>query len=108
MEDCGGVAEGAAWPGVVIDVAGDEGDVADFGVQGLESLEVQGDELGFENEVLGRVAGDGEFGGEDQFGSLCREFAIGAENFLKIAVEIADGGVDLGKSDLHSVEKQGS
>jgi hypothetical protein len=52
-------------------------------------------------EVLGRVAGDAELGKDDQLGPRL----TGADDPLRhlggVAVDVADGGVDLGQGQAH-------
>ena len=57
------------------------------------------EELGTEEEVLGRVARDGELGEEDEVGARVARLVQPADDPLAVAVEVADDGVDLGERE---------
>ena len=75
----------------------------DVRVQFLQDLEVLRNKPGLEKKILRRITRNGEFRRKDQFGAGGGEPLISGENFLKVAAEIADGGIDLSKTDLHAV-----
>ncbi len=72
-------------------------------VQFFQDLQVLRNEARLEEQVLGRITGDGELRRKDQLGTGGSEPLIGTENFLKVAVQIANGGIDLSEPDLHAV-----
>ena len=68
----------------------------------LEHRAIPGlDEVALEVEVLGRVAGDAELGEDDEVGAAlaCPADPIG--DLGRVAVDVPDGGVDLGERDAH-------
>ena len=77
------------------------GTSSDFAVERLESGEIERDEARLEDEVLRRVAGDGELRSENQIGAAVDELAVGLENLAMIAGQIADGGVELREANFH-------
>ena len=60
------------------------------------------DERRPEQEILGRVAGDGELREEDEVGAGGARLVRGAGRCGRVAVEVADDGVDLGERESHS------
>src|SRR5216117_1084748 len=68
----------------------------------IEDLEILRNKTRFEDEVLRRVSGNGQFWRQDQFGASGRETLVSADDPLKIAAQIPDGRVDLSKTDLHA------
>ena len=60
------------------------------------------DERGAEQEVLGRIARDRELGEDDELGAGGTRLGDPADDAVAVAVEVADGRVDLGQGDLHS------
>ena len=48
-----------------------------------------------EDQVLGRVAGQGQLGEHDQVGALAGRLGIGGKHLLDVAVEVPDDRVDL-------------
>src|SRR5204863_6591683 len=56
--------------------------------------------------VLRRVSGNGQLGGQYQFGTSSSETLVSADNLLKIAAQISDCRVDLSKTDLHAALEQ--
>ena len=59
-------------------------------------------EAGPQEEVLGRVAGDGELGEDRDVRAGLPRLLEPVEDEGAVAVEIADGGIDLGESEAHS------
>ena len=55
--------------------------------------------LGSQQQVLGRVAGDGELGERQQVAALVLGISHDRQDPLHVAGEIADHGVDLGETD---------
>ncbi len=82
------------------DVFGGIGDAGDgfFG---------EGEGGGFEEEVFGGIAEDGEFGEEDDVGVLGFGGGDHVEVFFEVAGDVADGGVDLGEGDAHEGLRRG-
>ena len=72
----------------------------------IEDLEILRNKTRFEDEVLRRVSGNGQFWRQDQFGASGRETLVSADNLLKIAAQISDCRVDLSKTDLHAALEQ--
>ncbi len=58
-------------------------------------------EAGTQEQVLGRIAGDGELGKEHEVGCLGPRLLELREDPLAVAVEVADDGVDLGQREPH-------
>jgi septum formation protein len=102
LAESGGVEEAAAGGGgIFFNGADQRGHAADksgdFGEGGLDV----GDEAALEEKVAGRVAADDELGENDQSGTLGDEGLVGVEDEPAVAGQVADGGVELGKSDAH-------
>jgi hypothetical protein len=55
-----------------------------------------------QQQVLRRVAGDGELRHEEQVGARPAGLADRVHDPLAIAVEVADGGVELGEREPHA------
>ena len=60
-----------------------------------------------EQQVLGRVAGDGELGEEDELRTFRARVGQTGENALAVAVQVADDSVDLGESKPHQEDSSG-
>ena len=54
------------------------------------------------NKVLRRVAADGKFGEDDQVCTFFRCLTNEGNHFVGVACQVANGCVDLAKSDSHS------
>jgi hypothetical protein len=52
-------------------------------------------EPGAEQQVLGRIAGDGEFREEDEIAALRARVLEPSDDQVAVAVQVADDGVDL-------------
>src|SRR6266480_3137448 len=72
----------------------------------IEDLEILRNKTRFEDEVLRRVSGNGQFWRQDQFRASGRETLVSADNLLKIPAQIPDGRVNLSKTDLHPALEQ--
>ncbi len=59
------------------------------------------DEAGPEQQVLGRVAGDGELGEEDEVGVDAAGLGEQLEDPVAVAGQVADDGVQLGECEAH-------
>ena len=57
----------------------------------------------FKNQVLRRIACDGEFRGQDEFRAASHQTLVCLEDLLKIASQISDDGIELGEADFHSL-----
>jgi hypothetical protein len=79
--------------------ADDDDRTGDLPGQRLEGAPVGLDELGLEEEVLGRVARQGLFGEGDELGAQLLGPADRVLDAAQVAVEIADRGVHLGEGD---------
>ena len=76
----------------------DEGDdLPDAASQLLDGAPVGLDEVPLQVEVLGRVAGQAELGEDDQLGALVAGADDPLGDLRGVAVDVADGGVDLGQ-----------
>ena len=67
----------------------------------LEGLRRRADESGAEQQVLGRVAGDGELRKEDEVGAGLPGLPEALHDALAVAVQVADHGVDLREREPH-------
>ncbi len=63
----------------------------------MQGLEVVVDEAGAHEEVFRRVAGEGELREGDDVGALVARARDVVEDLGGVAIEVADGGVDLGE-----------
>ena len=80
-------------------IADDRRAVAGAGGELAERGGVVGDETGLEHEVLGRVAGDRQLGEGDEVAPGCLRPLVGVGEQGEVAVEVADGRVELGQRD---------
>ena len=69
-----------------------------------EDPRVLGIEVVAQGQVLGRIAAEGQFRGDEEIGPLRSCLAGEFGNAAGIALEVADGGVELGEGDLHGPE----
>ena len=74
----------------------------------LEALPGGAQEARPQEQVLGRIAGDGQLGEEREVGTLVARSANAGENALAVAVDVADDGVDLRESETHYPEDSDS
>ena len=75
---------------------------ADRALQPPQHLQVGGHETRLEEQVLRRIAGDGQFGRQDEVRARFDRALVGVEDFLVVARQVADHGVDLGEADFHA------
>jgi hypothetical protein len=61
------------------------------------------DEARPQEQIFGRVAGDGELREEDEFGARLARFTEPREDEAAVAVEVPDDGVDLSEREPHRV-----
>ena len=94
-DDGGGVEEVA--PVVRVDEPYDNGNAIGMLDDLVEAGAVLGDEVGFVEQVLGGIAGDGELGEGDEVGAEGSGLVDVVEDFGRVAPQIADSGVDLGE-----------
>ena len=95
---CARVREISVEPG-----SADKGDEVGCGARDLLHGIVGGaDEAGTEQEILRRVAGDGELREEDEVGPHTARLAEPGEDLLAIPVEVADDDVELGEREPHA------
>ena len=71
--------------------------------QGLDGGAAGGLESGLEHKTFRRIAGEEQFGKDDEIGALPGRFVTGAKSFGRIAGNIADSGVELGDGDSQSI-----
>ena len=69
----------------------------------LQRLLGRADEARPQQQVLGRVGRDGELGQEHEVGLGAAGLGDRLQDALAVAVEVADGGVDLGERESHQV-----
>ena len=62
-------------------------------------LDRAADELGLEHEILDRIAGELQFGGDDEVGALPRRRGADGEDRGGVAGEVADALVHLRQGD---------
>ena len=84
---------------VLVDEADDGRAVAGAGGELAEGGLVVGDEPGLHHEVLGRVAGDRQLGEGDDVAPGRVGPVVGVEQLGQVAVDVADGRVELGQRD---------
>ena len=65
------------------------------------SLRRRADERGAEQQVLRRIARDRELREDDELGARGARLGDPRDDAVAVAVEVADGRVDLGQRDLH-------
>ncbi len=76
-------------------------DAADAEGELLDRALVGRDEVALQVEVLGRVAGDAELGEDRQLGALRFGAVDPLRDLRRVAVDVADGRVDLGQGYAH-------
>ncbi len=81
--------------------ADERGDSAGLLRDRLERIRGSAHEARAKQQVLGRVAGNRELGQEDEVGARAFRFADAVEDPLAVALEVADGRVDLRESQPH-------
>jgi len=86
----------------VLDEADDGHAVGGLGRHRPQGLHVGGHEAGLQQEVLGRVAGDGQLGEGGDIGPGLDRLPVGGQDALDVAVQVADAGVDLAGSDAQA------
>ena len=102
FQDGGGVEKFApARVGVGEHAADDPSGGTDTGVDFFQRAQARGNEVRYEQEVLRRVAGEGEFGRKDNICAAGLKFARGPGDEAGVAFDVADRGVDLREPDLH-------
>ena len=106
LEDCGGVAKGATMARVHIHVADKQRDVSGLRVEGFERGYIARDELALKQQILRRVAGQGEFGGEHDFRAARDKITVGGEDFRGVPGEVADDWIDLCEANAHCVRRR--
>ena len=86
---------------VVVRGADERDDVAALDGDPLHGLLGRAHEPGPQEQVLRRVAGDGELGEEDEVGALVACLGEAPDDPVAVPVEVADDGVDLGEREPH-------
>ena len=61
------------------------------------------DKASAHEEILGRIAGDGQLGVGDQIRARIRRPLQGVGHLLDVPPDISDGGVDLGQRNPHAL-----
>ena len=79
---------------------------AQAGVQLSEDFEIVRNETRLKEQIFWGITGDGELGSEDEIGSFSGKLPVGRHDFCKIAAQITNGGIDLGKADLHARQRR--
>src|SRR5947207_9417241 len=72
----------------------------------IEDLEILRNKTRFEDEVLRRVSGNGQFWRQDQLRASGRETLVSADDPLKIAAQISNCWVNLSKTNPHPALQQ--
>ena len=72
--------------------------------EAFEHGEIVRDEPAFVQQIARRIAGDGEFGKDDDFHPGLHPAPVGREDARFVARQVADGGIDLGEGDLHALK----
>ncbi len=96
-EDVAGVVEVA----VEVGSPDERDDARRLGGDRLDAPARRADERRAQQQVLGRVAGDRELGEEHEVGAGVACLAQVREDALRVAVEVADDGVDLCERESH-------
>ena len=68
----------------------------------VQGLEVGVDEPRVIEQILGRVARDGELGQNEELGAVAPRVLEALQHFLLVPVDRSNGGVDLCQRDLHN------
>src|SRR5205809_1040693 len=95
-----------AAPFIAVNETDEQSRVSHARMKLIEDLEILRDKTRFEDEVLRRISGNGQFWRQDQFGASSCETFISADNLLKIAAQIADRRINLRQTDLHAALEQ--
>ena len=106
LEQGSSVVKRFAAPLVSVDETDQQTGTTDPRLQFFQDLEILRDELRFEEEILRRITGYGEFRGYDQFRSGRLQPLVGGGNLLEVAVQISDGRIDLSETDFHGVPRK--
>src|SRR5436305_12265221 len=106
LEQSGGVVKGLPASFVSVHETDKQSRVSYARMKLIEDLEILWNKTRFEDEVLRRVSGNGQLGGQDQFRASGRETLIRADDPLKIAAQIPDGWINLSKTNLHPALEQ--
>ncbi len=94
-EDGGGVVEGT----FLVDEAHDGGAAPAGGGHAAQRPQVALHERRFDEEILRRVAGEHQLGEESQISALVLGGGERADHLLDVAVEVADGRIELAQGD---------
>ena len=97
----GRLASGLAF--VAAHVADEQARLAGRRGEAFEHGEIVRDEPAFVQQIARRIAGDGEFGKDDDFHPGLHPAPVGREDARFVACQVADGGIDLGEGDLHAL-----
>jgi hypothetical protein len=74
---------------------------ADGGGDHCQRLNDVGHKAPFQEEVAGGIAADHKFGEDHEFRPLGDKGGIGFDDFLPVAGEVADNGVELSETEAH-------
>src|SRR2546423_10003133 len=74
-------------------------------LQFVEHGEVFRNEARFEEEILWWISGHRQFWGNHDIGARASELIVGTGDLLEIAVQIADGRLNLSETNLHPRNK---
>src|SRR5262249_28541694 len=78
--------------------------IADTSVQFLQQFQIFRNETRFENQILRRVSGHGQLGGEYEFRARSREPLIRAGDQLVISPQIPHRRVNLSETNFHAAK----
>jgi hypothetical protein len=109
VDDGGGVEQAGHDPGQHrFGTAVDEADDGHGGLPGgdrrrpVQRPEVVLHEGGLEQQILGWVAGDGQFREDDEITTGVHGLGVGGDDAFEVAVEVSHHGVDLGGGQAHT------
>ena len=87
--------------------ADEAGDSLGLGCDQREAALGRAEKAGTEQEILGRVAGDGQLGEEHEVGARGPRLLEPGHDLLPVPVEVADDRVDLGEREPHGLRLGG-
>src|SRR5438128_9448707 len=102
LEQSGGIVKRLPAPLIAVNETDEQSRVSHARMKLIEDLEILRNKTRFEDEILRRVSGNGQLGGQDQLRASGSETLVSADDLLKIATQIPDRRVDLSKTNLHA------
>ena len=74
-------------------------------MQLVQHPQIAWNKIRFENQILRRISGQGELGGQDHLSATPFQVPTGRDDLPGIFGKIADSRVDLSKSNFHNFTK---